>query len=570
MFLRRTRRISTNGKLSNAATAAVEMLEGRVLLAYTLDPSFDGDGIVNGAGDGTIVVQPDSKVVARVNGDHAMRRFNVDGSIDTSFGGGTVTTPLTTSRMDLSGGKLIVAGYDSADQQSHLARYNLNGTLDTTFGGGDGLADVPTGIESLEIAPDGKLVVLGEHYVPNPNIPDSELPVFDIVRFNSDGSLDTSFSGDGSWEAQPGPAPFGGLLDGAVQSDGKIIAGAWDLYSPNEGREYWTFRVNADGTDDSTFHSFFGDTRSAPYAGISTIEALPDDRFLMGNAGRVERYLPDGTRDTTFATNTLGLEAADGYPTGWVNGLKPLADGKTLVAGLIDGNYGSPGKAFVARILADGNPDSSFSGNSRGMLVLAGAATTASSPHLDAQNRVIVGGTTSSSSGNTYWLARLADLPQTPYNGTPFKLNDTIQAEDFDRGGEGVAYHDSDSTNNGGAYRPADGVDIEPTSDTGGGYDVGWTMPGEWLEYSVDLGAGGSDLFAQLRLASPKSGGMMRFVIDAGTADAVEGEPFAVPKHRFVPELAIPERLLSDCRRRSPHRSPGIPQFAEHRGHGQR
>lgn len=60
-----------------------------------------------------------------------------------------------------------------------------------------------------------------------------------------------------------------------------------------------------------------------------------------------------------------------------------------------------------------------------------------------------------------------------------------IQAEDFDTGGEGVAYHDTSDANQGGQYRPGDGVDIEATADTGGGYDVGWISAGEWLEYSI-------------------------------------------------------------------------------------
>jgi len=48
-----------------------------------------------------------------------------------------------------------------------------------------------------------------------------------------------------------------------------------------------------------------------------------------------------------------------------------------------------------------------------------------------------------------------------------------------------VAYHDSDASNDGGQYRTADGVDMEACTDAGGGYDVGWTEPGEWMRYTV-------------------------------------------------------------------------------------
>lgn len=80
-----------------------------------------------------------------------------------------------------------------------------------------------------------------------------------------------------------------------------------------------------------------------------------------------------------------------------------------------------------------------------------------------------------------------------------------IEAEDFDTGGEGVAYHDADALNNGGQYRPAEGVDIEATSDAGGGYDVGWTVAGEWLEYTIWVQEPGFYNLS-LRCASPNSG----------------------------------------------------------------
>ncbi|NIW30119.1 MAG: xylosidase, partial [Actinobacteria bacterium] len=58
----------------------------------------------------------------------------------------------------------------------------------------------------------------------------------------------------------------------------------------------------------------------------------------------------------------------------------------------------------------------------------------------------------------------------------------TIEAEDYDLGGQDVAYNDADANNNGGAYRPVEGVDLEATTDAGFGFNVGWTVPGEWIE----------------------------------------------------------------------------------------
>jgi hypothetical protein len=81
-----------------------------------------------------------------------------------------------------------------------------------------------------------------------------------------------------------------------------------------------------------------------------------------------------------------------------------------------------------------------------------------------------------------------------------------IQAEDFDNGGEGVAYHDLTTANEGGSYRTTTGVDIEATTDTGGGYNVGWALAGEWLKYTVNVAAAGTYTL-DLRVASNGAGG---------------------------------------------------------------
>src|SRR4051812_33251219 len=68
------------------------------------------------------------------------------------------------------------------------------------------------------------------------------------------------------------------------------------------------------------------------------------------------------------------------------------------------------------------------------------------------------------------------------YTGSPISLPGIVEAENFDRGGEGVAYHDTTAGNALGEYRSTR-VDIGTTGDVGGGYSVGWTDKGEWLGY---------------------------------------------------------------------------------------
>jgi hypothetical protein len=90
----------------------------------------------------------------------------------------------------------------------------------------------------------------------------------------------------------------------------------------------------------------------------------------------------------------------------------------------------------------------------------------------------------------TVWLYSTEVFAQssTPYGGKPWPIPGIIEAEDFDLGGEGVAYHDTDSVNEGGQYRLDEGVDIGISEDGAGSqYLVDWTSNGEWLQYTVEV-----------------------------------------------------------------------------------
>ena len=91
---------------------------------------------------------------------------------------------------------------------------------------------------------------------------------------------------------------------------------------------------------------------------------------------------------------------------------------------------------------------------------------------------------------------------QSPYAGV-IQLPGVVEAENFDKGGEGVAYHDSEAANLGGEYRPGEGVDLQTCTE--GGYNVGWTAAGEWLEYSVNVASAGTYQVGA-RVASPNAG----------------------------------------------------------------
>ena len=99
-----------------------------------------------------------------------------------------------------------------------------------------------------------------------------------------------------------------------------------------------------------------------------------------------------------------------------------------------------------------------------------------------------------------------------PFGGTAATLPGTLEAENFDQGGEGVAYHDSTPGNDGGQYRSTN-VDVGSCSDTGGGYRLGWIAAGEWLAYTVNVSTAGTyDIEA--RVASNGGGGTFHIEVN--------------------------------------------------------
>ena len=214
-----------------------------------LDPTFSDDGRqITDFGDSesgqSVAIQPDGKivVVGRTYGgpsgaqDFALARYNPDGSLDTSFsddGKQTTAFPEASSASAVvlqTDGKIVVVGigggvssYDFA-----VARYNPDGSLDATFSDDgrqttdfEGYTDAAY---AVALQPDGKIVAVG-----------GGGDDFGLVRYNTDGTLDTSFSGDGKQSTHPGASGYDSDSAHAVtiQADGKIVvAGVSDGFPP--------------------------------------------------------------------------------------------------------------------------------------------------------------------------------------------------------------------------------------------------------------------------------------------------------------------------------------------------
>ncbi len=108
-------------------------------------------------------------------------------------------------------------------------------------------------------------------------------------------------------------------------------------------------------------------------------------------------------------------------------------------------------------------------------------------------------GFTATLSGNSWQTGS----SEGPYGGTPATVPGVVQAENYDTGGQGAAYNVTSTNGTGNGYR-SDGIDLEATSDTGGGYDLGWTSGGQWFRYTVNAASAGS-YTVSFRVAAPSA-----------------------------------------------------------------
>lgn len=207
--------------------------------------------------------------------DFTVLRYDTNGNLDPSYGNGGIVFTDFGGRGDLAqtsvlqpDGKLIVAGWVSVPGSQYdfgLARYNSDGSLDAAFGAGGKVVTPVVGnlgelVRGMTLAPGGKIVVTGDVY--NPSIPGGSGGHSDllVVRYNSNGSLDQSFDGDGKfiYDSNISDRNDSGE-DAIVQPDGKIlVAGQSYLRQVQQGTsdvDMLLMRVNAGGGLDSSFGS---------------------------------------------------------------------------------------------------------------------------------------------------------------------------------------------------------------------------------------------------------------------------------------------------------------------------
>lgn len=305
----------------------------------TLDQSLNSNLLIN-SNIYTFKVQSDGKIL--IGGSftkvgtasrNLIARLNADFSLDTTFSIGTgFSSNRVTDIAVQTNGKILVVGYFTTFNGvtcNRVARLNANGSLDTTFNVGTGADSL---ISSVLIQSDGKIILFGNFNNFN------GVSRYGIVRLNTNGSLDTTFT-------------TGTGLNGTVKyatelSNGKILlAGTLDTYnSSNVGT---MMRLNPDGTRDSSFVMAHNTSVTVEYFAVQ-----PDGKIIMSGTNFISLYSglknvaklsADGAIDGTFNFNThLG-------PNGSVFCLGLQTDGKIIIGGNFD-TFDTVGRNCVARL----------------------------------------------------------------------------------------------------------------------------------------------------------------------------------------------------------------------------
>ena len=383
-----------------------------------------------------VAVQPNGKILVAgyAGNDFALARYNADGSLDTGFDtDGKVTTAIGSGAdkgyaLALQpDGKIVVAGnsHNGTNTDFAVVRYNADGSLDTDF---DTDGKVTTDIGSADdlaygvaLQTDGKIVLVGGSVIANK---------FDLAlaRYNADGSLDTDFDTDGKVTTDIG-ATLEMMYAVLIQSDGKIVAAGYS------NSKFALVRYNANGSLDTTFGEDGDDTGTDPdgyvITAVATASNVAKDLFLQSDgkivvAGNVSesrlalvRYTADGELDTTFGEDGKVVAYHATYLHDF-NAVVVQPDGRILAAGALREN---PASGFgLVRYNANGILDTTFGTNGVVITELidgAGARTrgdTAYGMALQSDGKILVSGsssfiTTGSNKRYDFSLARYNNAP---------------------------------------------------------------------------------------------------------------------------------------------------------------
>ena len=411
-----------------------ERLEERVVPSGgALDPSFGQGGIASTPVDGTplgVAEQADGKLVVVLQGrlDHegfVLTRYNADGTVDTSFGtGGLVDLAFahhatSCSVLIQADGKIVVGGAAEGDQtllwvrmtDFALARFNADGSLDTSFGSG-GTVTTPflqqsSGIGSIVLQTDGRILVEGDVG-----------EVSTVARYNTDGSLDTTFGTAGFVQLTvPGTNMYSPTMlltfkDLEVQPDGKILI-MGHINGDSSGD--WLARLNADGSTDESFQSI---AHALPGCSSAAFSLEPDGKIVVvgskwilddGDLGglALARFNSDGTPDAGFGeAGKVSIPFTINHER--VNNVMVDQQGRIIVTGSVPSGidpFQWNGNFTLRRFNGDGTVDMTFGDGGE----VSTAAAFATSSIFQTDGKTVVVGTYPYFAPSYVVLARFLD-----------------------------------------------------------------------------------------------------------------------------------------------------------------
>jgi uncharacterized delta-60 repeat protein len=276
-----------------------------------------------------------SATLTKAAGSHLDFGFNGSGKATVDFGGNDEPYAIAEQADE----KIVVVGRSAngSDSDFAIARFNATGTLDTTF---DGDGKVTTDFfgsfddaRAVIIQPDGKIVVAGATFV-------SGHYNFAVARYNANGSLDTTFSGNGKNNFN-----FSGDSDvgyaAALQADGKIVIAGY-ASDPSLGHIWAIARLNTNGTLDSTFGTNGKATIRFGFS-VAGVVIQPDGKIVVGGDAiltlisnrdlAVARFNPNGSLDTSFGNAGVQTTDISGGDDDFAGGLTMLPDGRPILTG---------------------------------------------------------------------------------------------------------------------------------------------------------------------------------------------------------------------------------------------
>jgi uncharacterized delta-60 repeat protein len=392
-----------------------------------LDDGFGDGGKVTTAGlRGTqaVAVQSDGKIVAA--GEFALARYDTDGSLDETFGGGDgkVTTGLDTGFFGDAGdvavqpdGKIVVVGITGfgSGENFGVERYDAQGNVDTSFGGGDGkvVTDFNGGVDrayGVAIQADDKIVVAGHAADATQTGSD-----YAVARYDAAGELDTTFGGgDGLVTTNiAGEADFGHAV--TLQPDGFIVVAGRVSDDGGSGENFGLVRYDTTGVLDPSFGvagvaiADFGSESIANGLALQSDGKIVVTGSALGDFA-VARFRTDGQLDPTFGD--AGLVTTD---FGVLVGPFPAAesgsdvavqpDGKIVVAGTNNFDRGSD--MAVVRYLDDGLLDTNFDTDGKLTVDFNGGFDSGRDVAIQADGKIVAAGTAANGTGIEFALVRV-------------------------------------------------------------------------------------------------------------------------------------------------------------------